>query len=325
MRSADGDVKQMNLLEKVSFIMLFLMVSSFAAVGYQSPSPPNGSNVIGPSATFNWSDSVLLCDHAVFVAYQGAGLFDNESKACNDTLTLNNLTAATYVWNVTEYKLAGIIDDLGANQTFFDIPSVNASIIYPPNNSVYGPSQCSLLTTVQMNISAGSGAAPSATCWLYLNNGTTWVLNQTKTLGGNGSVNFTNLVNGLYGVNCSIAQDTNSSTTPLTTFSVVGSGSCKSDLDAGVAWIWLFIIGAILLVFWSGAFDWFILTYLFVFVFLSAAGWSILSAGDLGFLSAQVVLQGYMMLAAIALVPLFFLFVGRVIQEIFAKWKQTNM
>lgn len=134
-------------------------------------------------------------------------------------------------------------------------------ITYPPNNSAYGPGQCWLSTTV-VNYINGSAAQPTGTCWLYFNNGTNWVLNQTASIIGNQTINWTGFnVDGLYGVNCTSTSGSATNTTGLTQFNILGTGLCPSNPNvAGPSAIWIIIVmvaavllcGAANLMSWEG-------------------------------------------------------------------------
>lgn len=239
-------------------VLLALLSLSWATITIQAPSPPNLSTVIGTSATFNWTASGTACTASQLWIFKEAdsGLFNQFGlvpvASCGGTVTLNNLTDGYYGWVV---GTTAIPPENSSFWNFTVAPSINLTITYPPNNSIYGPGQCWLLATVQLNDSGGPGASRSVLCSLYLNNGTAYVLNQTASLAGNGSVNLTGLIAspGNYAINCSATVDAGSANSATTNFQTVGASYCAGQPnDQSPQWIFLaLIIVAATMMFWG--------------------------------------------------------------------------
>lgn len=256
----------MDFIDKVSAILLCFMVSSFAAVNYVSPSPANSGTVIGNLAIFNWTDTIALCDHSIFLIYQGGVLFDNETKGCNATVSLANLSKGSFVWNVSEYTTLNVVLDSGANQTFTETPYIIANITYP--HSLTGsPSQhfffagdaCFQNITINETDSEPIGAARSSWCALYYNQNGVWAVYQNQTFtGGNHSYIFNGLNNsGQYAANCSITISGSSNSSETEYIDIQGASFCAGgSLDDTPDWGFnaLTILGSGLLlagVWWS--------------------------------------------------------------------------
>lgn len=252
----------MDLLDKLAVIILMLMASSFATITINiPPSPANNSVVVGTSATFNWTASGIGCVASQVWIFKenNSGLFVQFGvipvAACSGQVSLTNLSDGTYGWVV------GITAVPLENSSFYNFtvnPSINLTILYPPNNSAYGPAQCSLLTTIQINDTGGPSASRLITVWLYENNGTTWLLNKTKTCSNNCTVNWTGLIDSApYAVNASATVDGASANSLTTNFNLVGNSFCSgqpNDTEPDWAFNSLAILGTGLLlagVWWS--------------------------------------------------------------------------
>ena len=233
----------MKLLAGLALLLLLGLQSALVLIN--APSPASGSTVTGSTAIFNWTGTTALCTNSFLsINLSGAPFANISTGSCNGLVTLANLTPGAYNWTV---QTVAPIPEETPTQNFTDVPDINVTITYPPNNSVYGPGQCWLLTTVELNDTGGPSASRSVSCSLYAYNGTTWLLNQTSTLPGNGSLNFSNLTtSGQYAVNCTATvagTSANSSTSDLTT---VGASFCAGgadDLLPGLRMTALLILG----------------------------------------------------------------------------------
>jgi len=239
---------------QVVFSLLFLLALSSATITINvPPSPANLSTVVGTSATFNWTASGTACTASQLWVFKSiGGIFSSFGMvpvaSCSGSAILTNLTDGNYGWIVGTNATP---PENSSTWNFTDAPSINLTILYPPNNSAYGPGQCWLLTTIQLNDSGGPGATRSVSLSLYENNGTTWLLNQTKSCAGNCTVNWTGITdNAPYAVNATALVDGTGANSSTVNFNLVGTSFCAGGPnDDSPKWnfIAFLIIGATLL------------------------------------------------------------------------------
>lgn len=158
---------------------------------------------------------------------------------------------ATYTTNFT-----GLGADYGPMFARFVPLSATPVLIYPANNTVFGPNQCWLLAILNTTDNAAPAAPRSSSCRLYTWDGfasSDYLLIQTlsNATSANSSFNFTIPSGGntSYRINCTAVVNGGSFQSPSYDFQVIGTNSCTANQSGEdqPAFVWLIIVGITLM------------------------------------------------------------------------------
>lgn len=184
------------------------------------------------------------------VMIDGGGQLDANSTNYRMDVTVGLI--AGYANSSTYSTYLGLFLFPSNNTVVINI-TVNSTIIYPPNNSLFGPGVCNILTQLRSTDNAALNAIRSSTCQLYLFNGSAFLLNQTlSSASSSADYNFTTAVSGnnFYEVNCTATVSGVSNNTMIYDVTLIGQSFCSggaNDDNPGWGMIGSFITGGIMI------------------------------------------------------------------------------